>query len=531
MNRQPMKKVKQTIDLLLKGRSYREIEQELNISRSLVGKWLKRIKGSGVTLKASLALTDEELHCIIYPPMSARCHEPDWEDIFDKLSKIKKLTIGACYQRLYLPTVPEGQLPLKQSSFYQSLARQKILRGCVDSSCVKPEFDPGEVMEIDYAGGKYLYKTPDGKSHYCRLFVAILPYSRMTFVMATNRAKRCDWIAGIIGALEYFKGAPKFMVMDNDTALVDRIKEKWDPTINPAIEQLAEHYQMKLHACRVREPRDKQAAEAAANDGQKLYALLRLQPMCFRNLEALNQALIKELDKFNRQNFTKHTDSSRLLEFEAAEQSQLTPLPNERYANDQWAVHRVNPQHHFSHKGHEYSVPVKYVGKDVHIKIASETIFVYESTTSDLICQHQLHTNAIGRKRHTLEDHLTEKEKSLRFSPERYIALLNSTGLQQDHAAEVVRALFSQNKISASGWCWGIHRYLKKNFEIASCQIKFLLECGEISYRELAQRIDKALKQKDINRFQTRLPLESLYDRTVGLRRKGIRRMFNNNFS
>lgn len=505
-NKCAMKTVKETVKMLLQGRSHSEIGRDLNISRSLVAKWRKRITDYEPDLGKASRLDEEQLRAIIYPPTAQRCYEPDWDDFFEKM-KIKSLTADAYYRRVYLPSVPATETALKPSSFYQSVIRERQRRGLIDLNCVKPEFEPGEVMEIDYAGGRYSYHNKVGKLCYCRLFVATLPYSRMLYAYATGHARRADWIEGIISAFEYFGGTPQFIVMDNDTALVDRTKEKWDPTINPALEDLAVHYNLKLHACRVREPRDKQAVEAAACEAQRFYASMRLiEPMCFADLKDFNAVLQRYVEEFNNRPFKRYPDSTRRKEFEA-EKACLKPLPQTPYIACAWKVRRVSKQHHFYLEGHNYSVPVTLTGKDVQLRITPDDITVYDAETLEFIYRHHRHTNAVGQKTHTEECHLTECEKALRINPEQCIRKIAAHGVDSSLAARFVHRLFEANKMNARGQCMGIIKMLKKEPAIVQQQMRFLIEIEEISYRELKRRVQEQIRQRDILERQSKLNL------------------------
>lgn len=79
---------------------------------------------------------------------------------------------------------------------------------------------PGERMEIDFAGDNLKWIDPNCDEHRARLFIAVLPYSNLTYAEAFPNGKQQSWISGIVHALEYFGGTPQVLVMDNAKALV-----------------------------------------------------------------------------------------------------------------------------------------------------------------------------------------------------------------------------------------------------------------------------------------------------------------------
>lgn len=79
---------------------------------------------------------------------------------------------------------------------------------------------PGERMEIDFAGDNLKWIDPDCDEQRARLFIAVLPYSNLTYAEAFPNEKLQSWISGIVQALEYFGGTPQVLVMDNAKALI-----------------------------------------------------------------------------------------------------------------------------------------------------------------------------------------------------------------------------------------------------------------------------------------------------------------------
>lgn len=65
---------------------------------------------------------------------------------------------------------------------------------------------PGERMEIDFAGDNLKWIDPNCDVQRARLFIAVLPYSNLTYAEAFPYEKQQSWISGIVHALEYFGG-------------------------------------------------------------------------------------------------------------------------------------------------------------------------------------------------------------------------------------------------------------------------------------------------------------------------------------
>ena len=98
-----------------------------------------------------------------------------------------------------------------------------------------------------------------------------------------------------------------------------------------------------------------------------------LEGQIFHNLESLNEAILRSLEKFNARNLTRRKESRRQL-FEAVERDNLRPLPANRYQMRQRAVATVQRNSYVTLHKHHYSVPVQYVGKRVELVYDTDTI-------------------------------------------------------------------------------------------------------------------------------------------------------------
>jgi transposase len=90
--------------------------------------------------------------------------------------------------------------------------------------------------------------------------VAILPASNYTYAEAQLSENQCNWNNGHVRALEYFGGVVKIVVPDNLKTGVTK-PNYYEPGINLAYQELAEHYQFAVLPTRVRKPKDKGKVE------------------------------------------------------------------------------------------------------------------------------------------------------------------------------------------------------------------------------------------------------------------------------
>jgi transposase len=77
------------------------------------------------------------------------------------------------------------------------------------------------------------------------VFVAILPASNYTYAEAQASENQCNWNNGHVRAFEFFGGVVQIVVPDNLKTGVQK-PNYYEPDINPAYQELAEHYQFAV---------------------------------------------------------------------------------------------------------------------------------------------------------------------------------------------------------------------------------------------------------------------------------------------
>ena len=103
---------------------------------------------------------------------------------------------------------------------------------------------PGERMEIDFAGDNIKWIDPDCDEQRARLFIAVLPYSNLTYAEAFPNEKQQSGISGIVHALEYFGGTPQVFVMDNAKALVKH-SSWYEGEVQQTVRSLCNYYDIE----------------------------------------------------------------------------------------------------------------------------------------------------------------------------------------------------------------------------------------------------------------------------------------------
>lgn len=250
----------------------------------------------------------------------------------------------------------------------------------------------GESVEVDWCGTKAHYIDVDtGELCDAYLFVGVLSFSGYAFALALKDMKLNNWIKAHIEMFKYFGGVPKILIPDNLKTGVTK-HSKNEIVLNRTYEEMAEYYNIIIIPSRVRRPKDKPLVE---NTVGKLttHIIARLRNYQFFSLDDYNKQLRIELNRFNQKEFQKK-DGSRESIFIKYEKELLSSLPNFPYEICNWKKAKVQNNSHISFEKNYYSVPYKYISKEVDLKIYQDRIEIYHDKL--LITSHRLVFNQIG---------------------------------------------------------------------------------------------------------------------------------------
>ncbi len=131
---------------------------------------------------------------------------------------------------------------------------------------------------MDFAGKTMSYTDPEtGEVIHCQVFVACLPYSDYAFAMAVPSQTLSDFIYALGCCLQDLGGVPAALVPDNLKSAVTKAN-RYEPDINRAMEDFANHYGCVVIPARSAHPKDKALVENQVRlIYNRVYARLRKQ--------------------------------------------------------------------------------------------------------------------------------------------------------------------------------------------------------------------------------------------------------------
>ncbi len=218
------------------------------------------------------------------------------------------------------------------------------------------------------------------------IFIAALSFSDLFYIEGMTCCDIGNWIRVNNNALAYFGGVTQTVTPDNCKVAVTRNKDWIDPCLNPEFQAWAVHNGTVVLPAKVHSPRWKPVVEGHVKL-VTMHILVDMEAMTFYSLEELNAELWKRMEAENRINFAKLNYSRRDL-FEKEEKDALLPLPETQY---EYLVRKkvtVGPDFSFTFDSVHYSMPRKYLKKQLEIRAGATKIYVYNDN-GDLVRTHE----------------------------------------------------------------------------------------------------------------------------------------------
>ena len=482
-----MRKIREILRLKYEAKlSNRAIAGACKVSNSTVGEYLKRAKAAGVNWPIG-EIEEDELYKQLFPekerdPTQRVTPLPNWEEI--RKEKLRKgVTLQLLWQE-YKEKYPDG---LQYSQFCHHYQQWRQTQ---KAPVKRIEHVGGEQMQVDYAGLKIPITDPQtGRIKEAFVFVAVLPASNYSYAEVQPKANQCNWNNAHVRAFEFFGGVVRIVVPDNLTTGITK-PNYYEPGVNNAYQELAEHYKFAVLPARVRKPRDKGKVENGVLNVER-WVIAPLRHRTFFSVYEAEKAVKEQLDKLNNK-IMKAVGSSRRQEFEEIDQPNLQPLPEHKYEYIEIKTAKVNIDYHIEFDKHFYSVPYRLIHQRVEVRASERMVAVYYKGKPVAFHPRNFRMGRFS----TLREHMPDNHKFIEdLSAERLIQWAEAIG---PHTTNMVQAALQAKDIPQQAYrtCLGIIRLGKKYpypLLEQACQAAF--EARVFSYSAVKQELDLLQKQ------------------------------------
>jgi len=429
-----MSRIRQLLRMYAQGRGKKQISKLTGLSRNTVKKYLQQFISLKLTYDQVDAMNDQDLDILFIPKELPHPRDERYNQLGQMLPEIEKQLKRKGVTRLqlweaYRLKYPDGY---GRSRFNQHI-QDYIGR---THPVMHLEHKAGDKLFIDFAGEKLgIVDKETGEFLDMEVFVAILGCSQLTYVEAVSSQRKEDLIKACENALHYFGGAPAAVVPDNLKSAVIK-SSKYEPKINEAFADFAEHYCMAVLPARAYRPKDKALVEGAVKlIYRSIYTSVTKET--YTSLADINTAIQQALEAHNNAVF-KGRDYSRRQQFEEIERSVLQPLAKYLYELRQQAIVTVMKNGHVCLRldTHYYSVPYRFIGEKVKLVFTTSSVEIYYRY--ERIAVHERKYAKYKYSTHT--EHLASAHRYLsEWTPEKFMQ--QAAAIHEDVAAYISKVM------------------------------------------------------------------------------------------
>lgn len=357
------------------GLSYKEIATGAGVGKSTVGDVLRLCIKCGLDYQKAREMGDEELQKLLYPGYYERKNakaKPDFVSIQQELAKNKHTNLRFIWEEQYRKQYPDG---LGYSQFCE-VYRRWSKRDALQNVTMHIEREPGKEIFVDWMGETPLCMVdPEtGEARAAHFFVGALGSSGYPYVEAFPDESQSSWIGAHVRMFQYYGGVPRILVPDNCKTAV-KSPRYYDPEVNQAYRDMAEHYGIAVLPTRVREPRDKSIVEESVG-WLETWLLGVIRNQHFFSFEELNCCIRSRMNQLVRRPYQKRS-GSRYSVFCEVDQPKLRPLPTVPFEIADTVVRRVPNNYHVEYKGFYYSVPYTLYKQQVTVRAVERTVEIF----------------------------------------------------------------------------------------------------------------------------------------------------------
>ncbi len=345
-------------ELAGRGWGSKAIARELGIARNTVRRYRRRPIVAGQQTRPARRLTEDVVREAQTLYTGVAEHNAV---VVHRLLRDQGRTIG-------LRTVQRAVAPVRQA------------QRTADVATVRVETAPGSQMQVDFGEKRVMIA---GTAVTVFLLVAVLSYSRRTFVKAFLHERQDDWREGIAAAFVHFGGVVLTVLGDNARPLVQgRDRATGTVTFHPGYLAFCRDWDVQPRACAPYRARTKGKVES----GVKFVKRNALAGRTFASFAALEQHLAQWMDEADQRvhGTTHERPCDRFVRHEQAALRALPVRPLPR--REQRLRRRVASDAFVDVETVRYSVPYQLVRDHVEVAIDDQTVRIFHG--ADLVAMH-----------------------------------------------------------------------------------------------------------------------------------------------
>lgn len=307
----------------------------------------------------------------------------DYKDIIiNKLETIPGITAYSIYYFLKVEKDYKGSYESIKNFVRENKDKRK------QPASIRVEPIIGKVAQVDWKED-FKLTNKNGELFIINLFLMRLHYSKKFYARLTIDKKRDEVKTCIVESLEYFNGTPREIWFDNMATVM--IKEGKRKKVHNEIKQLGSDIGFQPILCQSRRPKTKGTVENLAKLCNRL--------LSYNNEFETLEDLVNIVNKFNEECGKEKSQAHNKIVNEVFEDEKkyLIPLPNkniiERYKQT-IEYRKVTQDSMIVYRGNRYSVPTRFIGSYLGIRIIDNQVNIYDNT--ELVRCHMVSKNNLN---------------------------------------------------------------------------------------------------------------------------------------
>lgn len=403
----------------------------------------------------------------------------EYQDYLEK--RVGTLPLSVLYQRLR----DEQGLRASWRTFHRYVRAQwpERMRGAATTTVRLADPPAGEEAQVDffYVG---LWDDPaEGRRRKLYAFLMTLGHSRHQFLYPVLAEDAAAWHEGHVKALTFFGGAPRRMVPDNLSAGI-RKADRYDPRVNRAYGELARYYGFVVDPARAGQPTDKPKVERGVPYARASFFAGR----DFGSLERMRAEAVQWCLSTAGLRTHGTTGEQPVVAFREREQGALRPLPAQPWEAVHWTTAKAQSDCHLRAAGALYSVPYRYVGQRLEVRVGARLVTIYDGET--VVTTHVRQERGRATR---VEHYPAAGQAFLRGTPQACLERAQAVGPQ---TARLVRTLLEPPTLTGLRQVQAVLR-LQERYDTARLEraAQRALEVGDGRYRTVQGILARGLEE------------------------------------
>jgi len=355
----------------IKGNSQRQIARSFDLSRDTVRKYIELAKPENLT-----ALTSDYQLNEIAIKIEEKLYQNGARQKASAMEILVKYNeeIGNWLKQRNITHTQIQRLLLAEGVNVSNRSINRYIQKAfpkLPKNTIHIKTEPGQEAQVDFG---YIGKMQDveGKNRKLYAFVMTLSHSRYRYVEFTFSQNQVSWAQLHINAFNFFGGVPNRIILDNLKAGVIK-PDIYDPTLNETYSELSRFYSFTIDPTKVFKPEHKGKVERSI----RIVKEQLIAGKSYHNIIEANSEAIKWCKNEISHRVCTTTGSKPIDLYLFEEKEHLLPMPSSVFDMPIWTRCRVQNDHHFVVKGNFYSVPTKYIGEEISVRLGMKTVTAY----------------------------------------------------------------------------------------------------------------------------------------------------------